>query len=262
MTTIVVPYHQDERLPDAHLPLPGGGDHLVLDPVLPAGDRWARLVAVAAAAAGGVAAALTAGGSTTVVSGDCLVALGALAGAQRAGLDPAVVWLDAHGDLHTLETTTSGYLGGLALRLALGAHADRLAGPLGLHPLTEDRALLVGARDLDPAEADHLAASAIRRSTVPALDVSALPAGPLVLHIDLDVIDAAEVPGLLFPVPGGPSRAEVLAAVGRVLGSGRVVVLDLACPWHPAVDGRTQRLRAELLADLLDAAQSAGAKNR
>jgi len=172
------------------------------------------------------------------------------------------VWFDAHGDVHTLETTTSGYLGGLSLRLALGAHADLVAGPLGLRPPAEDRALLVGARDLDPAEVDYLAAGAVRRSSVPALDVAALPAGPLVLHVDLDVIDDAEVPGLLFPAPGGPSRAEVLAAVGRVLGTGRVVVFHLACPWHPPADRRVQLIRSQVLADLLAADQAAGTKKR
>jgi arginase len=76
-----------------------------------------------------------------------------------------------------------------------------------------------------------------------------LPAGPVVVHIDLDVIDSAELPGLRFPAPGGPPTASVLAAVQRVLDSGRVVALDIACPWH--VGGKDDaEIRRRLLATL------------
>jgi arginase len=256
VTTIVVPYHQDERLADALIPLPPGAEYLVLQPYLPEGDIWQRLLALDDAAAKQIAAAVQLGGRTTVISGDCLVALATLAGVQRAGLDPALIWFDAHGDVHTLETSTSGYLGGLSLRLTLGAHAELLAGPLGVRPLREERAVLVDARDLDPPEAAFLAASGVRRSTVPGLDVDTLPPGPLILHIDLDVIDAADLPGLLFPAAGGPSTSQVVAAIRRVLATGRVTVLDIACPWHPTHDGRVQVGRADLLAALLAAARS------
>jgi arginase len=233
--TIVVPFHQDERLPPDSLPVPGKV-HLIVEPVLPTGEVWERLVTLYDAIADAVASART----PTVVSGDCLAALGVLAGVQRAGLDPSLIWFDAHGDVHTLETTTSGYLGGLSLRLALGAHRDLVADPLGLTPVAEDRTTLVDARDLDPAEAEYLAGAGIRRCGVE--DV-AVPDGPVVLHIDLDVIDADELPGLLFPVPGGPSAGAVVAAVRRVLDTGRVAALSIACPWHPRDDPR----RAELL---------------
>ena len=69
----------------------------------------------------------------------------------------------------------------------------------------------------------------------------------MVLHVDLDVIDGAELPGLWYPTPDGPSRAEVVAAVRRVLDSGRVIALHIACPWEP---GRDEENRARLLAEL------------
>lgn len=238
-STIVVPFHQDERLPEGSLPVPGE-DHLLVEPVLPAGDVWERLVGLYAAVADAVASVP----EPTVVSGDCLVALGVLAGVQRTGLDPSIVWFDAHGDVHTLETSTSGYLGGLSLRLALGAHRDRVADPLGLRPLAEDRATLVDARDLDPAEAEYLAGAGIRRCGVGEVEV---PPGPVVLHVDLDVIDADELPGLLFPAPGGPSAAAVVTAIRGVLDTGRVAALSIACPWHPGDDPR----RAGLLAAIM-----------
>jgi arginase len=245
---IVVPYHQDERLPDDVLPLTS--DVSSVAPDLPAGDIWSRLVALHDAAADAIAAEIRSDGDTTVLSGDCLVAMATLAGAQRAGHDPAVIWFDAHGDVHTLETSGSGYLGGLSLRLLQGAHADRLATPLGVRPVTEDRSVLVGARDLDQAEVDFLRTSRIRRFGVADLDVAKLPDGPLIVHVDVDVIDPSELPGLLFEAPNGPTTADVVHAVRRILDTNRVVALDVACPWHPTTDPVVQQDRAALIEDL------------
>ncbi|WP_239123249.1 arginase family protein [Rhizocola hellebori] len=248
---IVVPYHQDERLADGQLPVTGEVE--VVQPDLPDGDIWRRLAALDDAAADRVAASVRAGGPTTVISGDCLLAMAALAGAQRAGVHPGIVWFDAHGDVHTLDTSTSGYLGGLSLRLLLGAHPELLAGPLGVQVVAEDRVVLVDARDLDPPEVDYLRSSSIRRSGVAELDVASLPDGPLILHIDVDVTDPGELPGLLFPAPGGPPATQVVAAARRILATGRVTVLDIACPWHPLADEHTHQIRADLLRDLLGA---------
>jgi arginase len=251
VTIVVVPYHQDERLAEGLIPLPVDGEFLVLEPDLPGGDVWGRMAALHSAAADQIAAAVRGGGPTTVLSGDCLVAVGVVAGAQRAGVFPGIVWFDAHGDVHTLDTTTSGYLGGLSLRLVLGAHPELLAEPLGLQPLTEDRAVLVDARDLDAAEAEFLRDSAVRRSSVADLDAGVLPDGPLVLHVDADVVDAGELPGLLFPAPGGPSSSAVVAAVRRVLATGRVTVLDIACPWQATERRDVQQARTDLLDALI-----------
>ena len=153
--------------------------------------------------------------------------------------------------MHTLETSTSGYLGGLSLRLVQGAHADLLADRLGVRPVAEERCVLVDARDLDPAEADFLKTSRVRRTEVRDLEVANLPAGPLLLHVDLDVIDSADLPGLLFPSPDGPSTREVLSAIHRILDTGRVAALDIACPWRPATDPEAQRLRTGLMSALV-----------
>lgn len=252
MTIIVVPYHQDERLADGVIPLPLDGEFLVLRPDLTGDDVWARMAALHSAAADQIAAAVRAGGRTTVLSGDCLLAMAALAGSQRAGVRPGIVWFDAHGDVHTLRTSTSGYLGGLSLRLVLGAHPELLARPLGLQPVTEDRVVLVDARDLDPAEEDFLLTSAVRRSAVADLDTGDLPDGPLILHVDVDVVDPAELTGLLFPAPGGPSASVVVQAVRRVLATGRVTVLDIACPWRPTARHRVQQARTDLLDALIN----------
>jgi arginase len=204
MTSILVPYHHDERLPDDSFPL--SGDVRIIETALPDADIWRRLTTLYEVTADAVSAGLA---------------------------------------------TTSGYLGGLALRLVLGAHPELLAQPLGLRAPAEDRAVLVDARDLDPAERDHLASSAVSRRTVGDLDVDLLPDGPLVLHVDVDVVDAGELPGLRFPVPGGPSAGAVVAAVRRLVDTGRVAVLDLTCPWDTAAHGDDQRIREGLLASLI-----------
>ncbi len=255
MTTIAAPFHHDERLPDDDLPV--RADVTVL-PTLPAGDTWQRLVAVASGIADEVAPVVEAGGVPVVFSGDCLMAGGTVTGVQRAGGDPGIVWFDAHGDVHTLETSTSGYLGGTSLRVLTGAHPERYANRLGLRPLPPARAVLADARDLDPAEADYVATGEIRRLTVPEVTAATAPPGPLVIHLDLDVIDAAEVPGLSFPVTGGPSADEVLAACERLLATGRVLALDVACPWRPAADDSERRARAHLLSRLAALATAAG----
>jgi arginase len=218
VTTILAPYHL--------------ADHTVVTS-LPPGAPWARMAVQYDAVADKVAEAVRGGERPTVVSGDCTTALGTVAGLQRAGLDPAIIWFDAHGDLQSPETTASGYLGGMPLRLLVGHRRDIIADRLGLRDIPEERVLLVDARDLDPPEADYLSSSAIRRSTVEGLTGDLLPEGPLYLHVDFDVVDPDELPGLLFPAPGGPAFETVAGAIRRVLATGRVAAFGGACTWHP-----------------------------
>jgi arginase len=169
-----------------------------------------------------------------------------MTGLQRAGVDASLVWFDANGDLQTLETSTSGYLYGIPLRILVGYRPELISQRLGLRPIEEGRVVLVDARDLDPPEADFLARSGIRRSSVDDLSADLLPDGPLMLHIDLDVVDPDELPDLLCPAPGGPS----VSAVHRVLETGRVAALSLGCTWHPAT-GDSGGMRRRLLTALL-----------
>ncbi|GIJ44646.1 hypothetical protein Val02_15320 [Virgisporangium aliadipatigenens] len=241
MTTIVVPYHLDEYLPG----LDGAGS--VSSGPLPGADLWERLGGLYSTVASRVAASPL---PAVVVSGDCTVALGTVAGVQAAGISPALVWFDAHGDVQTIETSHSGYIGGMPVRFLCGYRPDLISSALGLSPLPESSVLLVDARDLDPPEASYLSSSAVRVCSVPEVSSSVLPAGPLVLHLDLDVIDGSELPGLRFAVPGGASVADVVAAARRVVATGRVVALDIACTWDPAIadpSGARERVVAELL---------------
>lgn len=229
MDVILVPYHLDEHLPDLDFPLE---PDVVVAVERPAGTAWEHLGTICSNVATHVAALAGAGGHPVVMSGDCAASLGTVAGLQRAGTDAGIVWFDAHGDVQTPETTASGYLAGMPLRLLAGYRPELIAGPLGLRAVPEPRIALVGARDLDPPEAAYLAGSLIRQLPVAGLAVADLPAGPLYLHLDADVIDPAALPGLLFPTPGGPGLEPVLAAVQRVLETGRVAAVGVACTWH------------------------------
>jgi arginase len=235
VTTIVVPYHLDDYLAEFDWPVEADLAITSDSPPDPA-NRWGWLAGLYESVASAISPIAGWGGPgrvPVVASGDCTTSLGTVAGLQRAGLDPAVVWFDAHGDVQTLETTTSGYLGGLPLRILVGYRPELISTALGLRPVPESRVTLVDARDLDPPEVDFLASSAIRHVSAPDLSTEDLPDGPLYLHIDLDVVDADQLPGLLFPAPGGPDLDGVFAAVGRVWATGRVVAVGLGCTWHP-----------------------------
>lgn len=247
MSIIYVPYHLDERLPDGTVPVPAGAAVTEVSVDLPEADVWSRLTRLYDSVAGAVERAVT---PAVVVSGDCTVTIGMTAGLQRAGVDPSIVWVDAHGDVQSLETTTSGYLGGIALRLLLGYRPELIATRLGLRPPAEERVLLVDARDLDPAEVEYLESAPVRRSTVDGLSAETLPAGPLLLNLDLDVIDPAELPGLRYPAPGGPGAAAVLRATRTVLASGRVAALNIACTWT-AERADPEGVQADLVSSVL-----------
>ncbi|GAA1774603.1 arginase family protein [Luedemannella helvata] len=245
--TLLVPYHQDDFLPDLGAALPPLTPTTTVVARLPDDARgWSRLAPIYRAVADAVQSRVRPGACQTVVSGCCCVSLGTLAGLQRAGVDAGVVWFDAHGDVQTMETSASGYLGGMPLRMMVGYRPELV----GVRAIAESRAVLVDARDLDPPEVDYLRGADIRRSTVEELDTAALPDGPLLLHVDCDVVAAEDLPGLRFPVPGGPSAAAVVAALARVLATGRVAALDIACTWDPAAPDPTGA-RPRLLADLL-----------
>jgi arginase len=153
--------------------------------------------------------------------------------------------------VQTLETTASGYLGGLPLRLLVGYRPELIASPLGLRPVPEDNVVLAGARDLDPPEVAYLDSAGIRRTEVAQLDAVPLPDGPLYVHLDLDVIDPIGVPGLRYPAPGGPNCAQVTAALGLLLATGRVAAVGIASTWYPGHDAAAavgDRLKAVLAA--------------
>ena len=216
-----MPYHHAEPLPA--LAQAFAADDAVVVSKGPAGAMVTRLYEMTAerVAAGDDA--------IVVVSGDCTTSLATVAGLQRRGLSPGVIWIDAHGDFHTPRTTRSGYLGGMALAMLTGRAGASLANAIGLHAVAESACVLVDARDLDPAERDALDASAVRRIALDGLATAALPEAPWYVHLDIDVADPAELPPLRFPAPGGPSLAAVAAALRALAARGAIAAVGLAC---------------------------------
>ncbi len=146
-----------------------------------------------------------------VLGGCCCSHVGAIRGLARRHGRIAVVWLDAHGDLNTPETSPSGNEWGMPLRMAIDEGSVR----------TGDVAL-VGARDLDPPEQDYVAAHGIDDDLGRALD------GVVGAYIALDV-DVLE-PGLVscfMPFPGGPGVEEAESTLRAVAGRTRVVGMGL-----------------------------------
>lgn len=241
MTHFAVPFHLDSAL--GHLTLPVSTQNIA--PILPESTPWARMAVLYES----VAEAVHRDERPVVISGDCTTALGTLAGLQRRGLDPAVVWFDAHGDLNTPRTSLSGYRGGMPLAMALG-HGDRtVPRSLGLRRILPEQVLLVDARDLDPGERDLLAVAPVRHVPVGEASTWLVPDGPVYLHIDLDVLDPEEIGGLRFPAPGGPSVGTVIEAVRTVMSTGRVAAVGIACTCTPEHldDQRTQNVLKAVL---------------
>ena len=188
------------------------------------------VLAVVRSVADAVARSAAEGGRPLVWAGDCVAPLGVVAGLQRSGTEPAgVVWLDAHGDFNTPATSPSGYLPGMALALLVGRGDRALRDALGLRAVPEDRVVLAGSRDLDPPEAEALDGSAITRVPVEGLDeaVRALGDGALYVHIDADVVDPEDLPGMRYPSPDGPSAETVVEALRSLTETGRVAAVSL-----------------------------------
>jgi arginase len=227
---IVAPWHLDERIPS--FPIPAGGAELAC-PRVPGGSEFDRMTLRSQAVADAVAKARR----PLLLSGDCTVGLGTVAGLQRRHSEVGVVWLDAHGDFNTPAITISGYLAGMSLALLTGRAPELDCDLLGLRPVADNDVVLVGARDLDPAEGGALAASQVHRVPADPDAMSAAVAGlghrPVYLHLDVDVIDGPQLTGLRFPVAGGPAIDRVGDCLAAVVAAGHVAAASIACAWLP-----------------------------
>jgi arginase len=189
-----------------------------------------------------------AAGTPVVLMSECTLVPPVLAAVRERHPDVALVWVDAHGDLNTPETTPSGFLGGMPFAQLLGWCFDDWRRQAGLEPpFDEERAVLVGGRDLDPGERDSVDRSHVHEADDAAGALAALPAtAPLYVHVDTDVLDPSLTPDAGFPAPGGWSVERMRAEMAALGASGRVVALSV-CPSAPA------ELDAEGLAPLVAA---------
>src|SRR5881394_166566 len=176
---------------------------------------------------------------------NCNGLLGMLSGLQHSGpsakpLRVAMVFIDAHGDFNTPETTLSGMLGGMPVATAAGQCLTRMRLKAGLEPAVPTRHIVeMCVRDTDPLEQELLDRSDIQQLTLE--DVRTRSAhlhremkrlsettDVIYIHIDMDALDPREVSGHPLAVPGGPTSIELAAALTEMFKYEKVAALGVA----------------------------------
>lgn len=147
-----------------------------------------------------------------VLGGSCCAHIGAVRELARRHGRVGVVWIDAHGDLNTPETSPSGNEWGMPLRMLIDSGAVK----------AEDVAL-VGARNLDPPEAEFIARAGIHDTPDAVLD----RVDCVYVALDCDVFEPSEL-GMFMPEPEGPTLAQVERMLGGIRASGSVVGAGLS----------------------------------
>ena len=210
--------------------------------------EMARVVAIQRELARAVREAVAGGEMPVVLAGNCSTAVGTLAARPD---DSVVVWFDAHADFNTAETTVTGMVDGLALSMVTGrALRGMTAHVQGFVPVDESRVILVGARDLDPAEASALESSALTRVSAeraPSAIAGAVRAigsmAPVYIHLDLDVLDPLCARANQYDAPGGLSPQALVATLAQIVEVAPVHAVAITA-YDPAWDAGGRTLRA------------------
>jgi arginase family enzyme len=205
-------------------------------------------------AGGQVDDALDGGRVPVLLAGDCSIGITTLPSALRHGQGIKVLWLDAHADYNTPTTTTSGYLGGMALAGACGEWDAGLT-----DTIASDRVVLAGVRELDDGERDLLGASGVTvigASNVETLVAvkNALDGAPVYVHLDLDVIDPEHFPAQ-FPAPGGLHPEKLYDLAEAVVEDCELVGLEITAfeaPDDPAEHAAAAETAMRVVEPFLD----------
>lgn len=227
----------------------------------------ARIAAFCHALADELAVCLHDGAFPVVIGGDHSVAIGTWSGVARSlGEPPGLLWIDAHLDSHTPETTYSGAVHGMPLACLLGRGDKRLLniGLIGAQ-LNPRHTVVLGPRSYEPEELAFLERLGVRiigaevlaeRGFVACLDeamaiVAAAPAG-FGVTLDLDAIDPALAPGVGSPEPGGLVDYDVRTALQWIAGMQGLRALEIV-EYNPDRDrhGVTAALISDLIATVL-----------
>ena len=202
-----------------------------------------------------------------VLGGDHSVALGTLGGLARVHGAGGVLWIDAHGDLNTPDTSPTGNVHGMPLAAALGLAGDAFASDgWPLPAVDRTRVALVGVRSLDPAERERLREIGARVYTMSDVDrigvertireALAHVAGSGFVHVslDMDALDPDVAPGVGTPVRGGLSYREAHLALELIAESGLANSLEVV-EVNPILDrgNETAQVAVELVASGLGA---------
>lgn len=166
-------------------------------------------------------------GTPIAVGGDCGIALAPVAAASAAHPgEVAVLWLDAHPDLNTPETSPSGAFNGMVLRAIAGDGADGLALE-GDERVPASRIVLGGVRAIDDGEqafidAEGMTVLGVEELADPAAAIRAITATGatrVYVHVDLDVLDPSAIAGLSYPLPFGVEPDALVALVREVVAA-------------------------------------------
>ena len=200
---------------------------------------------------------LTDGYFPLVLGGDHSIAVGSCSGvsnffraqSKRVGY----LWLDAHGDMNTPESSPSGNIHGMPLAAIIGYGAPELVEMLGYKPKVEPRNVcLVGARDLDPKERRLIKESGVHVFTMRDIDERGMrdvmsealrfvtdDTDGVAVSLDLDFVDPDDAPGVGTPVRGGVTYREAHLAMEMIADSEAMVSLEIV-EINPVIDTHNQ----------------------
>jgi arginase len=215
-------------------------------------------------------AVLEKGGVPLVLGGDHSLGAGSVAATadflRRDGKPVGLIWVDAHGDMNTPATSSSGNVHGMPLAALLGSEPAELSRIGGFAPkVTPDRTVLIGIRNLDDREKERIRESGVHVFTMKDIDragiaatveqaiaIAGQNAGGIHVSFDLDVCDPGIAPGVGTPVKGGFNYREAHMLMEMVADSGLLRALDLV-EVNPILDDRnmTAILGTELAASAL-----------
>ncbi len=232
-------------------------DWLVNTPTLTESDVQNRMSQIHESLAQHIAQTIRNGARPISIMGDCCATIGVVAGLQRAGQDFVLLWLDAHGDFNTWETTPSGFLGGMPLAMLVGRGEATMTRAVNLQTVDEARVVLCDARDLDPGEKIALQHSRVHHiSDVRKVLNSDVLNAPLYIHFDTDIVNPLDAPAQSYATAGGPFANE-LREIFRALAQSKNIVAVSMCAWNPEMDadGKTRAVSMELLRVLIEEEQ-------
>jgi arginase len=216
----------------------------------------ARLVAEA------VAGSVQGGRFPLVLGGDHSIALGSIRGAAQVK-KPGIIWIDAHADFNTPETTPSGNIHGMPLAALCGLGDKRLVqlGDESIPVIDPRHVAIVGAHDLDPGEKKNLREAGVLVLSMEQIDRMGMfqamekaiehigrDTDSIYLSFDVDALDPRHAPGVGTPVAGGLTYREAHLACELVAETGKLIGMDMV-EVNPILD--TQNQTAELAVALI-----------